>query len=69
MIEFNITNHRLRNSDLLHVPFYKNNYSITSFFPRALKLANLITEHVDFFFMSRIVFNRNVYLALNLIVN
>ena len=69
MIEFNITNHRLRNSNLFHVPFYKNNYSSISFFPRALKLANLITEHVDFFFMLRTVFNRNVYLALNLIVN
>jgi len=37
MIEFNITNHRLRNSNLFHVPFHKNNYSSTSFFPRALK--------------------------------
>jgi len=69
MIEFNITNPHLRNSDLFHVPFYKNNYSSTSFFPRALKLADLITEHIDFFSMSRIVFNRNVYLALNLNVN
>lgn len=64
IIEFNITNHRLRN-----VPFHKNNYSSKSFFPRALKLANVITVHVDCFFMSRIVFNRNVYLALNSAVN
>jgi hypothetical protein len=63
MIDLNITNHRLRYSNLFHVPFYKNNYSSTSFFPRVLKLANYITNHVYFFFMSRIVFNRNVYLA------
>jgi len=49
MIEFNIANHRLRNSNFFHVPFYKNNYRSTSFFPRAIKLANLITDHVDFF--------------------
>ena len=27
MINFNITNHRLRKSNLFHVPFYNNNYS------------------------------------------
>lgn len=64
-----ITNHRLRNSNLIHVPFYKNNYSSISLIPRALKLANLITDHVHFFFMSRIVFKINVNLALNLVVN
>jgi len=69
MIEFNTTNHRLRNSNPFYVPFYKNNYSSTSFFPRALKLANLITDRVDFFYMSRIVFKKNVFLALNIIVN
>jgi hypothetical protein len=70
MIEFNITNHRLRNSNLLHVSFHKNNYSSTSFFPRALKQANIITDHVDFFFIYCIVFNRNIiYLALNSFVN
>jgi len=69
MIGFNITNHDLRNSDLFHVPFHKNDYSSTSFFPRALKLANLITDHVDFFFMSRIVFNRNINLTLNSFVS
>jgi len=69
MIEFNVTNHRLRNSNLFYVPFYKNNYSSTFFFPRALKLANLISDHVDFFYTSRIVLKKNVYLALNIIVN
>jgi len=54
MIEFNIPNPRLRNSNLFHIPFHKNNYSTTSFFPRALRLANLIPDHVDFFFMSHI---------------
>jgi len=48
MIELYITNYRLRNLNLFHVPFYKNNYSSTSFFPRTLKLANLITDHEDF---------------------
>jgi hypothetical protein len=65
MIEFNITNHRLRNSNLFHVPVYKNNCSSTSFFPRALKLANFITDYVNFLIMSRIVFNRNVYFVID----
>jgi len=69
MIEFNTTNHRLRKSNLFHVPFYINNYSSTSYFSRALKLANLIVDHVDFFFMSRNVFKRNVYLVVNDVVN
>jgi hypothetical protein len=64
-----MTNYRLRNSNLLHVPFYKNNYSSTAFFRRALKLANSITDHVDFFLCRVLFFNRNVYLALNLVVN
>jgi len=59
-----ITNHRIQTYFM-----YQINYCSTSFFPRALKLASLITDHVDFFFMSRIVFNKNVYLALNLVVN
>lgn len=65
MIAFNTANHCLRKSNLFHVPFYNNNYSSTFYFPRALKLANLIVDHVDFFFMSRNVFKRNVYLVLN----
>jgi hypothetical protein len=69
MIEFNTKNHRLRNSNLFHVLIYKNNYSSTSFFPRALKLANSIIDHINFFFMSCTIFNINVYLALNLVVN
>lgn len=69
MIEFNTTNHRLRKSNLFHVPFYNNNYSSTSYFPRALKLANLIVDHVDFFCMSCNVFKRNLYLVVNDVVS
>lgn len=69
MIAFNTANHCLRKSNLFHIPFYNNNYSSTSYFSRALKLANLIVDHVDFFFMSRNVFKRNVYLVLNDVVN
>jgi len=66
MIAFNTANHCLRKSNLFHVPFYNNNYSSTSYFPRALKLSNPVVDHVDFFFMSRNVFKRNV---LNDVVN
>ena len=69
MIKFNTENHCLRKSNLFHVPFYINNYSSTSYFPRALNLANFAVDHVDFFFMSRNIFKRNVYLVLNDVVN
>jgi len=49
IINFNIPNHTLRKSKLFFAPFYKINYSSISFFPRVLSLANLITDHIDFF--------------------
>lgn len=44
-------------------------YGSDIFFPRSLSLANQIVNYVDLFFMSRIVFNRNVYLAISSIAN
>jgi len=69
MIGFITPSRYLRKSNLFHVPFYKNNYSSASFFPRALSLCNVITDHIDFFFMSRDLFKKNVYLGLNLATN
>ena len=65
-IYLNVQTHVLRKSNFFHVSLSKNNYTSTSFFPRALSLANSIMDHVDFFAMSRFVFRQNVYLALNL---
>jgi len=65
-IGLNVQTHILRKSNFFHVSLSKNNYTSTSFFPRALSLANSIMDHVDFFAMSRFVFRQNVFLALNL---
>lgn len=64
-IGLNVQTHILRKSNFLYVSLSKNNYTSTSFFPRALSLANSIMDHVDFLAMSRFVFRQNVYLALN----
>jgi len=68
LINFNIPNRTLRKPKLFFVPFYKNNYSSASYFPRVLSLANNIADHLDFFFMSRDIFKQNVYTALSLVV-
>jgi hypothetical protein len=68
LINFNIPNRTSRKFKLFFVPFYKNNYSSTSFFPRVLSLANIIPDHIDFFFMSRDMFKQNVYTSLSLVV-
>jgi len=69
MIGFNITSHRLRKVNLSRIPFYRYNYGSDGFFSRSLILANKVMNYVDFFFISRIVFNRNVYLAISSIAN
>jgi hypothetical protein len=68
-IGFNIHTHELRKSNLFHVSLCKNNYTSTSFFLKALSLANSTMDHVDFFAMSRYFFRQNVYMALNLNLN
>jgi len=69
LIGFKTPNRYLRKSNLLHAPFYKNNYCSASFFPRALSLCNVIADYIDFFFMSRDLFKQNVNLGLNLAIN
>jgi len=58
LIGFSIINHCLRKNNVFRV-------TSTSFFPRALFMANLIMDHVDSFFMSRNVFRQNVYIVSN----
>jgi len=62
MIEFNIKNHRLRNSNLFHAPFYKNNYSSTSFFPRVLKLEKILLLIMQIFSLCHLLFLIEMYI-------
>jgi len=59
----------MRTVNLFHILFYRYNYGSDSFFPKSLILANQVMNYVDFFLMTRIVFNRNVYLAMSSTAN
>lgn len=64
MIGFRIPRLYTRNLDLFVIPHYRTNSGAFSFLPRALRLANLISHHLDFFNSTRVNFKLNTVLLL-----
>lgn len=64
MIGLRISRLYTRNLDLFVIPHYRTNSGAFSFLPRALRLANLISHHLDFFNSTRVNFKLNTVLLL-----
>lgn len=64
MIGLQISRLYMHNLDLFVIPHYRINSGTSYFLPRALRLANLISHHLDFFNSTRVNFKLNTVLLL-----